>query len=209
MNNTQSATNSHPNWRFLVPLACQALLILAIPARAVYTSVTGETVVLQTVPVDPYDFLRGYYQTLRYDISRQENLDKLPGWDELPIQRNGDYTYLEEGTRFYVIMEAPENSTATVNQPPPWKPVAVSLNHPDNLPENQIALEGEYRYGWIDYGLERYYMPEDRREEINADIRQVNLKPGEQRAFVVEVKVDRFGDSVPVSLWVESRNYRF
>ncbi|MEC4982786.1 MAG: GDYXXLXY domain-containing protein [Oscillatoria sp. PMC 1068.18] len=209
MNNTESPRNSHPSLRFLVPLAFQALLILAIPARAVYTSLTGETVVLQTVPVDPYDLLRGYYQTLQYDISRQENLEQLPGWNKLPTTGSGDYTYLESGTRFYVIMETPENSTATFNQPLPWKPVAVSLNRPDSLPENQIALEGESNYGSINYGLEKYYMPEDRREEINADIQQVNLQPGEERPFVVEIKVDRFGNAVPVSLWVESRNYRF
>ncbi|HAA32846.1 MAG TPA: membrane-anchored protein, partial [Cyanobacteria bacterium UBA8553] len=67
-----------PIWRFWVPLLFQTILILAVPAQALYTQLTGKTVILQTVPVDPYELLRGYSQTLRYDISRQDNLRKLP-----------------------------------------------------------------------------------------------------------------------------------
>ncbi|NET14750.1 MAG: GDYXXLXY domain-containing protein, partial [Okeania sp. SIO1H6] len=43
-------------WRFILPLTVQLALILSIPAQAIYTTITGRTVVLQTVPVDPYDF---------------------------------------------------------------------------------------------------------------------------------------------------------
>ncbi|MEO9124284.1 MAG: GDYXXLXY domain-containing protein, partial [Microcoleus sp.] len=73
-----------PAWRLWVPLLLQIGLITAVPATAVYTLVTGKTVVLQTAPVDPYDFLRGYYQVLSYDISDPRNLEKLPGWKDLP-----------------------------------------------------------------------------------------------------------------------------
>ena len=65
-------------WRFWAPLLFQTALILAVPAQAVYTQLTGKTVILQTIPVDPYELLRGYSQTLRYDISIQDNLRKLP-----------------------------------------------------------------------------------------------------------------------------------
>jgi len=34
---------------------------------------------IKTIPVDPYDPLRGYSQTLNYEISRLDNLRSLPG----------------------------------------------------------------------------------------------------------------------------------
>src|ERR671932_2927426 len=99
-----------PTWRFWVPLLFQTALILGVPAQAVYTQLTGKTVILQTVPVDPYELLRGYSQTLRYDISIQDNLRKLPGWKELPKNpANGkELTFIKPGTHLYVIFQPPK-----------------------------------------------------------------------------------------------------
>lgn len=194
-----------PQWRFWLPLILQTGLILAVPAKAFYTYVSGQTVVLQTVPVDPYDLLRGYSQTLRYDISRIDNLKNLPGWDELKIEKNS-----RNATKFYVILEAPKSS-GDREPPSPWQPVAVSKNMPENLAKNRIALQGTFRYyNTVKYGLERYYMPEDEREKINSEIGNIRRSNSEnRRAFVVEIKVDSKGEAVPVSLWIEDKNYRF
>jgi uncharacterized membrane-anchored protein len=193
-----------PGWRFWVPLFCQAAFIVSVPAQDAYTYTTGRTIVLQTVPVDPYDLLRGYSQTLSYNISNPNNLRKLPGGE-----------LLKEGhaKHVYVILEAPAQ-TDTV-PPKPWKAVRLSADRPEKLPDNQVALEATHM-GWsLDYGLETYYMPEDQRQSINLDISQVQQQPRQarqprqQQAFVVEAKVDQFGNAVPVSLWVRDRNYRF
>jgi uncharacterized membrane-anchored protein len=69
--------------RLAVPLLLQSLLICSIPFQSIYALATGTTVILKTMPVDPYDLLRGYYQTLSYDISSFSTLNKLPGWAEL------------------------------------------------------------------------------------------------------------------------------
>ena len=204
-----------PAWRLWVPLLLQIGLIAAVPATAVYTFITGKTVVLQTVPVDPYDFLRGYYQVLSYDISDRTSLQKLPGWKDLP----GEKTPCPPGvacpqnthnpkpqTSFYVILEAPKAAT-NPGRPQAWKPVRVSLENPGNLPANQIAIKGKYNGFLMEYGLETYYMPENRREEVNADISQTQGQ--RQQSFVVEAKVDADGLAVPVSLWVRDRNYKF
>jgi uncharacterized membrane-anchored protein len=230
--------NPTPLWRFWVPVLFQTALILAVPAQAVYTQLTGKTVILQTVPIDPYELLRGYSQFLRYDISIQDNLRKLPGWQELPKQQpNGNkLTFIKPGTRFYVILEAPAKPTSA-ELPQAWKPVAVSIQRPSQLPANQIALKGIAQRGQIQYGLETYYIPEDQREEINADLRaarkaepspsslaspqssltQLQKKP----PIVMEIKVNAKGDAVPISLWArigeasgeaskqQIRNYRF
>lgn len=216
-----------PGWRLWVPLALQSMLILAVPAQDAYTYATGRTVTLQTIPVDPYDLLRGYSQTLRYEISPPETLEKLPGGSWFAQQPQ------EKVSTFYLVLQAPAqiDTTTDTTPPQPWKPVRVSGDRPANLPENQIALQGQYRRGYsstVTYGLETYYMPEDQRQQINDEISQIqrrapavntpqpapnqpapNQPAPNQQAFVVNVKVDAHGNSVPVSLWVGDRNHRF
>ncbi|MBD0267346.1 MAG: GDYXXLXY domain-containing protein [Cyanobacteria bacterium Co-bin8] len=187
-----------PAWRFWTPLLIQMALLVSVPAQSAYTYATGETVVLQTAPVDPYDFLRGYYQTLSYDVSDPSILRVLPGGAEVFAT--------ESPGSFYVVLQQPETSPGP--RPTPWQPVSVSPERPDNLGPNQVALRGETtQWGQIRYGLESYYMPEDRREELNRTIGEVQQQDIE--AFVAEVKVDRRGNAVPVSLWVREQNYRF
>lgn len=186
-----------PGWRLWAPLLLQTALILAVPAQDAYTFVVGRQITLQTAPVDPYDLLRGYSQTLSYDISNPQSLAQLPGGAgfKQPQGKISD---------FYVILEAPSQGQTT--PPQPWKPVQLSPDRPDQLSANQVALKGHYN-GWsVTYGLENYYMPEDQRQQINTAIGQVRQQP---EKFVVEVKVDGTGNAVPVSLWVEDHNYRF
>lgn len=204
---TKSLTKQIPTWRFVLPFALQLALILSVPAEAIYTHIAGKTVVLQTAPVDPYDFLRGYYQVLSYDISQQDNLKKLPGWSQFELETSGRFT---SETNIYVILAAPETEE-NLAVPKVWKPVGVSAKLPENLPENQIAIKGKSD-GWqIQYGLETYYMPEDQREAVNQDIQQAqsSLNSENKIPFVVEVKVNSQGKAVPVSLWVRDRNYKF
>ncbi|MBD2058968.1 GDYXXLXY domain-containing protein [Oculatella sp. FACHB-28] len=207
-------THNVPGWRFWLPLAAQVALILAVPAQAVYTQFAGRTAILQTVPVDPYDLLRGYYVTLSYDISRLETLQNLPGGEILATPNWSAQTpsLFESGLPFYIVLQpAPDSdsqSAATSSLPQPWQPVRISGDRPTNLPSNQIALQGNYRRGSISYGLEAYYIPEDQRIEINERINQSG-QSGEAQAFVVEVKVDAQGQAVPISLWVGDQNYKF
>ncbi|NEN89876.1 MAG: GDYXXLXY domain-containing protein [Okeania sp. SIO3H1] len=209
INQTKPSKNQMPIWRFILPLTVQLALILSVPAQAIYTMITGTTVVLQTVPVDPYDFLRGYYQVLSYDISRKDNLSKLPGWNKFELESSGKL-YSQNQTNIYVILAAPK-TTENLGIPKAWKPVDVSAKQPQNLPANQIAIQGKFN-GWtVKYGLETYYMPEDKRKDINQNIRaaQTTVNLEGKIPFVVEVKVNSQSQAVPVSLWVRDRNYKF
>lgn len=231
MTSNSNSPKPTPSWQFWVPLVFQTVLILTVPAQAIYTQLTGKTVILQTVPVDPYELLRGYSQTLRYDISRQDSLSKLPGWENLPKQQpiGNRLALVEPGTRFYVILAAPTKPAAN-KLPQAWKPVAVSTQQPSQLPANQVALKGLAERGFIQYGLETYYIPEDQREQINTDLstaRQANstetppstnpTQPSQTPPVVMEIKVNAQGDAVPISLWAQVgkapnqqiRNYRF
>ena len=206
MTQNQETRSPLPLWRFAVPLLLQIGLILVPPAQSVYTNITGKTVILQTIPVDPYDPLRGYSQTLSYNISRLETLKKLPGWQEIRNQqKNKNVDYLESKTELYVVLESPPDGA---KQPPlAWKPVKVSSSRPTSLPANQIALKGKGAANMIRYGLETYYFPESQQQEINQAIMQAQR--GQKQSLVVEIKVSKGGDGVPVSLWVRDRNYRF
>ena len=189
-----------PGWRLWVPLAIQSVLIVAVPAQDAVTYATGTSVTLQTAPVDPYDFMRGYYQTLSYDISQPNTLRTLPGGEA--IFANSGYW---NPRSFYVVLESPQTPASP---PEPWRPVRISVEKPTDLSPQQVALKGEYTgVGGITYGLERYYMPAARRQDVNADINQTQWQ--DQTAFVVDIKVDGRGNAVPVGLWVRDRNYRF
>ena len=184
--------------QFLLPFTVQLLIILAIPSQSLYTYAFGKTVTIQTIPVDPYDLLRGYSQILRYDIiSNWNQLKELPGGQDL-----------DKTKTFYVTLQAPE---LLDEQPPiPWTPIAVSNEKPDNLTDNQIAIAGTITsYSRAVYGLETYYMPEDQREKINREIRDLQRQPNGKIPFVVEVRIDSRGKAVPVSLWLGETEYQF
>lgn len=195
-----SATNQPiPILRFLIPLLIQAGLLFAIPAQSAYTYLTGKTVILQTVPVDPYNILTGYYVILNYDISTRSTLEKLPGSKDL----------LKYGESFYVILQ--EEKSTGKGIPKAWKPVRLSKEIPDSIADNQVALQGKFQGSRIKYGLEKYNIPEDQRNKINRNISQArrSATSTDKQPIVVEIKVDSQGKSVPVSMWVKDKNYRF
>lgn len=186
-------------WRLWVPLLLQAALVVAVPAHNAYTYLTGQRIVLQTIPADPYDPLRGQYQTLSYEISRFDRLKTLPGGKELFGQHRNHHHF-----SFYLVLEAPILKAVTAAMP--WQPVRVIAERPTDLAANQIALKGQAERQRITYGIETYYMPQKRRDRVNNDIIQVQNRGNN---FVVEARVDDRGNAVPVSLWVGDRNYRF
>ncbi len=204
-----------PSWRFWLPLALQTILILLVPIQAVHTQATGKSVTLQTAPVDPYNLFRGYYVNLGYDISRPATLQKLPGWNTIDAAASNPFTRRSrfQGTQdLYVILEAPNVATASNQAPKPWKPIAVRGDRPTNLPTNQIALKGSYEGGWINYGLETYYIPEDNRAEINDRIAQLQTQIPQNRQaipFVVDIKVAADGTAVPIGFWLEQKEYSY
>ena len=188
---------SFPLWRFVLPFLLQLAFVLIVPAQSAYTYNFGKLAVLQTAPVDPYDFLRGYSQTLRYNISRVSDLKRL---DRSKKFKPGDICY--------VVLEL--NLTKTKSPPSPSKIAKITQEFPQDLTKSQVALKGKIeKYGHVSYGLETYYMPESQRNKINREISDLQRNTIGKRPFVVEIKVDRWGNSVPVSLWLENKKYSF
>ncbi|WP_239125202.1 GDYXXLXY domain-containing protein [Leptolyngbya sp. CCY15150] len=206
---TSSPTSPMPRWRFWLPLLAQLTLILGLPAQAMLTYLTGTTVILQTAPVDPYDLLRGYSQTLNYNISLVDTLDDLPGWEAVEERSSRESTdQTQASIPVYVVLEQPD-ADPTAEIPLAWQPVAIAPDLPRNLPDTQVVITGQLYYQQVTYGLERYYMPEDQRDTINTEIMELNQEFGNEPPFVVEVRVRGNGYAVPISLWVGDRQYQF
>lgn len=184
-------------WRFLIPLGLQLGIILIVPAQSAYTYNFGQSAVLQTLPVDPYDLLRGYSQTLSYDISQIDILKQFPGGKDLA-----------EGQKFYIVLEP--NINPDKLPPDSSKIIKVTPELPKDLGNNQVALKGKIeQYGQVNYGLETYYLPESQRDKINQEISTLQNNSAGKRPFVVEIKIDRWGNSVPISLWIDKSKYSF
>jgi uncharacterized membrane-anchored protein len=201
-----------PFWRFLVPLLIQTGIIFAVPVQGSFTNVIGRRTILQTASVNSTNLLRDNSLRVDYDISRANNLRRLPGWRQLVRQypgRNRRSAPLADGTRFYVILQQPQFSNSSI--PTAWRPIRIATRRPNSVPQNQVALEGQYRDGFITYGLETYYIRDNQLQQINRDIAQLQRnRRGRQsrQPIFVELKVDEQGNTVPVSLWVRDRNYR-
>jgi len=163
---------------FVAAVVIQALILIAVPARKVFTRATGKTVVLKVQPVDPYSVLSGYYATLGFDISRVDAFPNAQVFPDGPI---------------YAVVARGDDGT--------WKPALLESHLPDNLPDNRVAILGQIRGGLITYGIEEFYIPEAQRENIAEDLRR------NQDKARVEVKVDRSGHAALERLRIEDRIY--
>ena len=167
---------------FIVAVVIQVLILVAVPARKVFTKATGKTVVLKVQPVDPYNILSGYYVTLGFDISRVESFPNPRGMSQG-----------SDGAWLYAIVERGDDGT--------WKPISLEHELPSNLPENRAALLGRINHGAIRYGIEEFYIPEAQRHRIAEDLSR-NVDKAR-----VEIKVDRSGHAALERLIIEDRIY--
>ncbi|HEY9889875.1 MAG TPA: GDYXXLXY domain-containing protein [Candidatus Obscuribacterales bacterium] len=196
-------------WAIALPLLVQTALVVAVPLQAAIATLTGTTVILRTVPVDPYDPFRGYYTTLQYDISQRGVLSTLDGWETIqPTLEPADtMEILRPGRSFYVTL-APQEAAPADGAIAPWVPVAVARQRPTNLPAGQVALKGTYRSDRIVYGLERYYLPEAERLDLERRIREAQTGEDPPR-LLVELRISPWGNAVPLALWLQDQRLAF
>ncbi len=192
--------NKIPTRNFWLALGVQLLLLASVPAKAIYTLNSGTTVFLQTAPVDPVDLLRGYYQTLGYEISNRHSLAKLPGGE---LKQN-----LPNGQAVFVTLALPP-----VGRPQAAEPIAVSLKYPSSLPATVVVLRGIIEHSQVKYDLEQFYMPEQQQVKVNQDIDSFSKTLREQarqnKSLLMEIKIGQDGRAVPVAIWVGDTSYRF
>ena len=112
----------------------------------------GKVIALKVVPVDPRSLFMGNYMDLSYDISRIDlakvphdaALDKSPEYEAFPV-----YVWLRPQAPWAVIVK--------VTTDPPRDPQALYLRGSGYRSSDGLA---------VDYGLERYYIPETASEKV-------------------------------------------
>lgn len=125
----------------------------------------GQEVLLKVEPVDPRDLLRGDYVRLGYDISN------------IPVKMIGNIPagtqQTEAGSIFVRIRKDADGF---------WRAISASLGEPSSGPlaEGEIDIRGVVPDGWslgeidtlaVEYGIERFYLPEGEGLAIERDMR--------------------------------------
>ena len=147
----------------------------------------GQEVLLKVEPVDPRDLLRGDYVRLGYEISRLpvELIANLP---------QGEATSVEGPIVVRVRKDADGYWRATSA----WLGTAAAT-----APTGEVDLRGNVQGGWnltsgstiaVDYGIERFYVPEGEGLAIEEEMRRRNAEAEpEIRNFGVKVAVGSGG----------------
>lgn len=114
----------------LIGIAGSFTLYLSLPL------LTGETVVLKTQPVDPFDVFRGQYMTINYEISRVD----------LPAEA-------KEGDAVYVSLKEGDDKI--------WYADKIYSIKPDS----GVFIRGTAKQSWrglsVEYGIEQFFFERD------------------------------------------------
>lgn len=187
-------TSATLSW-FVVAAALQFGIVAWTPVRAAIVRSTGTRINLRLMPVDPYDMLTGYSQSLSYEISSPASFSGQPRSDPHTV---------------YATVKRSGNV---------WLPRSLAEAPPERLPRDEVVIRGTAgRWGRIEYGIETFYIPESEREERGQQMTQVGQRasglqsgsPG--RAYpetlcYAEVIVDKQGNAVLEALHIGGKRY--
>lgn len=145
-----------------------------------FTLRTGDQVLLKTVPVDPRDLFRGDYVVLRYEISAINT-------DGLHYQASD----FKAGDKVYVLLNVDNDKVATL--------VDIDRNKPDNgaFIKGTVKEASNSRLN-IEYGIESYFIPEGKGNQIERNIMKIYTK----------VAINNFGDAVIKSLVLDGQDIK-
>ncbi|MCY2925908.1 MAG: GDYXXLXY domain-containing protein [Planctomycetota bacterium] len=167
-----------------------------MPARNIYTRLYGTPVVLRVAPVDPYSIMSGYYVTLTYEI----DFMSLRPWADRSAPLPGSPTTApDEFRRFEDIPEGATVYVCLAEKGGVWSATAVRRTPPPS----GLFIRGVMGYSAIEYGIERYYIPEGARIEISDGLGRNARDPR------VHVKIDSAGYAVIDYLTIQDRVYRY
>lgn len=155
-------------WWFIGSVGLQFAVLLGM--IFFYQSIVagGTEVVLQTIPVDPRDILRGQYVALRYEISTLR-----------PDLVGGGVAALRTGDTVYVVLE--ERGAA-------WVAVAAQRERPATGVFLRGTVAGAAGALSVRYGIESYFVDPDRARDLEQAARRGQLR--------MRVAVDQDGRGV-------------
>jgi uncharacterized membrane-anchored protein len=148
----------------LLAIAQIAFLSWMIAGRAAILR-DGQEVLLKVEPIDPRDLLRGDYVRLGYEIRN------VPV--KLVTNAPAGEFVLEDGPVFVRLGKDPDGY---------WRARSASLGEPQGQPPaGEIDIRGMVSGGWtlgpdasfsVDYGIDRFYVPEGEGRAIETDMRE-------------------------------------
>ncbi|SFK68216.1 Uncharacterized membrane-anchored protein [Paenibacillus sp. 1_12] len=142
----------------LIVVVLQVLFLGGIATSYYAVGWWGTEVKIKTVPVDPRDFLYGDYVTLGYEISTLN--PQL--WRDAGNKPS-------KGEAVYVLLKPSANGL--------YEAAGVYRSKPSTQ-AGQAVLKGTVVYSWdetirVEYGLERYYVPEGTGKELESEARNM------------------------------------
>ncbi|GAA0777346.1 hypothetical protein E1180_16580 [Roseibium denhamense] len=174
----KSALHIYAAWGLVAVLQ---LVLIAIPlADRLSVQLDGEEAVLDLVPIDPRDLLRGDYVIINLAIGEVPRI--------LAVGKD-----IKAGDRVYVGLEPAENGSMA--------PVRISRARED---AGSLAIAGEVtslaneRFR-IDYGIDAFFLPE-------GEGRIIEDLPRERVQLVVAITED--GRSLPLRLLVDGKPFK-
>lgn len=174
---------TRPLPKLVAIVALQVLILLSVLAFKQYTVWTSETILLRVDTTDPRDVVGRDSLPLRYEISRVDTRD-LPGDDEFDMNA---YIELQEGADGI------------------WAPVAVHDDRDRNF-DGSVLMKGDTGYVYdpsrsvtheFRYGIENAYIKEG----------TARVPTGPGHLIVLEVRVDRFGESTPKGFLIDGQRF--
>jgi uncharacterized membrane-anchored protein len=163
----------------LVTVAAQLVILVGMIAARAFPLVTGQTVLVRVMPVDPRDLFRGDYVTLSYEFSRvpPQGIEGISA-----AQRRGSS---KEGRTVYVPL-VPDSDGVHL------RAEKVTVVKPAAGP----FLRGQMgRYGSVQFGIESYYVQEGTGRQYEQAIRN--------RKLSAELAVTSSGQAALRSLRIE------
>ena len=130
--------------RLKLAAACVGLQLLFFAGwagREQVRLVSGASILVKVVPVDPRDLLRGQYLRLAYEFSRP--------WDSTAARIN-----VPVGARVWVVLRRDGGF---------YVPKQLLLARPEALDSDVVAIAGRAsrRFGpWYEFGVEQYFVHE-------------------------------------------------
>jgi uncharacterized membrane-anchored protein len=159
INRTAAWIKSHELPLIIGAIILQLTVLLGMIAMRLTPLLTGQTILLRVVPVDPRDIFRGDYVTLAYECSR------IPAQGIAGLRGYQNYDYRDvQGQTVYVTL-APESDGKH------WRPEKYSTERP----RQGMYLRGQIQ-GWqIQYGIESFYVQEGKGHDYENAVRNRKL----------------------------------
>ncbi len=159
----------------LAGVGFQVIVLLAMIGLRLMPLLTGDTILVRVVPVDPRDFFRGDYVVLSYEFS------------QVPATIEGPHRGSHLGRTVYVTL-VPEPDGKH------WRAEKYSFNHPKGGKYLRGRIVGS---GQIEYGIESYYLQEGKGYYYEQAVRN--------RTLSAEIAVGAEGQAALRGLRIDSK----